>query len=174
MNLTLIFDADPVIQIHLFSAVAALIIGAVILWRRKGTKTHKMFGKAWGALMVIVALSSFFISEIKLWGPFSPIHLLSVVTLYSLYRAIKAIREGNIEVHRRTLQGLYLGGLVVAGLFTLMPGRLLYRVLFENAGLESMGVGSSIAIAFAGAIIAGALVYGIGKFMSNGKSGHEA
>ena len=42
--------------------------------------------------MVIVAFSGFFIHVLKLVGPFSPIHLLSVLTLTSLWYAIRAAR----------------------------------------------------------------------------------
>src|SRR6185312_15735104 len=68
--------ASPVIQIRAVCAVLALLIGALQLFRRKGDRTHRGIGRAWVVLMAVVALSSFFIWTIRLWGLFSPIHLI--------------------------------------------------------------------------------------------------
>jgi uncharacterized membrane protein len=40
------------------------------------------------------------------------------------------VRRGNISGHRNAMLGLYVGGLLIAGGFTLFPGRLLHRVFF--------------------------------------------
>jgi len=132
MSLAPFFKAGLVIQVHMIAALIALVLGAVILSNMKGTRKHKMLGKTWVGLMVIVALSSFFINELKTWGPFSPIHILSVVTLIALFHAIRAIRRGDIRGHKSSMVGLYIGGLVLAGVFTLMPGRIINRMLFGN------------------------------------------
>jgi uncharacterized membrane protein len=39
-------------------------------------------------------------------------------------------RRGNIHAHRRSMIGLYLGALLVTGAFTLLPGRIMGRVVF--------------------------------------------
>jgi uncharacterized membrane protein len=39
----------------------------------KGTATHRVAGRTWVVLMSAVALTSFFIHEIRLWGSWSPI-----------------------------------------------------------------------------------------------------
>ena len=39
-------------------------------------------------------------------------------------------RGGNVRGHRKTMQGLYIGACIIAGLFTLLPGRFLGSVLF--------------------------------------------
>jgi uncharacterized membrane protein len=41
--------------------------------------------------MLMVSVSSFWISTIKILGPFSPIHFLSVFTIWSLFEAIRSI-----------------------------------------------------------------------------------
>ncbi len=130
MNFEPILNATIAIQLHMLSAVAALILGALILWRRKGTPRHKFWGKVWVGLMLVVSLSSVFINEIKLWGPFSPIHLITVYVIVNLYFAIVHVRRGNIENHRLTMQGVYIGGLIVAGAFTFLPGRITFEMFF--------------------------------------------
>jgi len=124
--------AGLVVQIHMIAAIVSLVIGGVVFFNPKGTSKHKVLGKTWVILMVIIALTSFFISELKTWGPFSPIHLLSVLTLFTLAVSIKAIRRGDVKRHKSAMLGLYWGGLVLAGLFTLMPGRIINRMLFGN------------------------------------------
>lgn len=121
--------AGPAILIHLASTLAALALGIVMLVRRKGTVSHKKLGWSWVLLMAIAAGSSFFITGLDP-GRFSPIHILSVITLLALPWAIYAIRRRNVRSHRWTMISIFAGGLVVAGIFTLLPGRLLGGMVF--------------------------------------------
>jgi len=116
----------PLIITHAALAGAAVLLGAVMLARRKGTVSHKWLGRAWVALMAVVALSSFWIFEIRRGAGPSLIHLLSAWTLVSLALAVYFIRRGNVRAHRGFMIGT-LVGLVVAGAFALAPGRALYR-----------------------------------------------
>ena len=128
MNLELLFNASPAIQIHVYAALLAFVLGALVLWRRKGTTNHKRWGKVWVALMVITAFTSFFINEIRLLGPFSPIHLISLGTMISLYFAIKNARAGDIESHKRSMKTTFIGAMGIAGALAFAPGRLMYDV----------------------------------------------
>ena len=83
-----LWRAGPVISGHALAAFAALFLGAAQLLGKKGTATHRALGYVWVALMAAVALSSFFIHQIKMVGLFSPIHLLSIFTLFSLSWAV--------------------------------------------------------------------------------------
>lgn len=130
MSLEPLLTASPVIQVHAAAALAAFVIGGLVLFRRKGDARHKTLGRIWVGLMALVAISSLFIWEIRMLGPFSPIHILSIVTLAGLWRAIRHARARNITAHRRLMQSLYLGALVVAGFFTFMPGRIMHDVVF--------------------------------------------
>ncbi|MFM1861522.1 MAG: hypothetical protein RLZ26_44, partial [Pseudomonadota bacterium] len=77
-----------------------------------------------------VAVSGLFITELRWIGPFSPIHLLSLVTLWTLFRAVDAAYRGDIATHSRAMVWLYGLGLVLTGAFTLLPGRAMHGVLF--------------------------------------------
>jgi uncharacterized membrane protein len=134
MDLAPLLNASPVIQIHAVAAMLALLIGAAVLFRRKGDRPHKAMGKVWVALMGIVALSSFFIWTIRLWGLFSPIHLLSIFTLVMLWRGVGFARRRNIRLHRLTMQVTYVAALIITGLFTLLPGRIMNKVVFGPEG----------------------------------------
>lgn len=126
-------EFTPVILTHLVAALAALVLGAWVLGRRKGTALHRTLGRVWVGLMLVTAISSFWI---RASGSFSWIHGLSVFTLFALVGAIWFVRTGRIAQHRRTMLGIYGGGLVVAGLFTLLPQRLLGRLLWGALGLS--------------------------------------
>ena len=120
---------SPLVAAHAALAAAALIIGGSVLLRRKGTASHKMLGRTWVALMAAVALSSFWIFEIRHGAGPSLIHLLSAWTLISLVLAVWFIRRGNVRAHRGFMIGTFIG-LAAAGLGALAPGRALYRLLF--------------------------------------------
>ena len=112
--------------IHLATVLPALPLGAYVLLRRKGGSAHRLLGRLWAALMVITAVSTFWLQE---GGRLSFIHLFSVLTLVSVPLAVFWIRRGNVERHRRAMTNTYIG-LVVAGLFAFAPGRLLGGWLF--------------------------------------------
>ena len=127
----------PIVLLHLSAALAALALGLVILLRPKGRGTHRWMGWTWVVFMGTAALSSAFLGGGKLpnLAGFSPIHLLTLFVLWQLPRGVMAARRGEVAVHRKTMRGLYIGGCVVAGLFTLAPGRLLGHWLWGAAGL---------------------------------------
>jgi uncharacterized membrane protein len=89
-----------------------------------------MLGRVWVCLMVIVAVSALFIHETRMIGPFSPLHLLVLTTGFGLWQAYSAIRRGDVMAHQKAMKSLYLGALLLAGAFTLLPGRRLNLVLF--------------------------------------------
>lgn len=80
--------------------------------------------------MSYVAASSFFFSSLRLWGPFSPIHLLSIWTPFSLVMAVYHARHGNIRQHKIWMVLLYILALLVTGVCILWPGRVMHGVLF--------------------------------------------
>ena len=129
MTLTPLISAPPPIPLHAFAALAAAMLGALQLWGPKGTRNHRMLGYIWVGLMVFVAASGFFIHVLRLFGPFSPIHLLSVFTLASLWYAVRMARRGDIRRHRQTMVALFWMALVLTGAFTFLPGRVMNQVV---------------------------------------------
>ena len=109
--------------------MVAIILGGIQLYMKKGGMFHKLLGRLWIGLMLIVSISSFFIHEIKLWGLYSPIHLLSIWTIFSLGLAIYFVRIGNIKRHKQVMIALYVFALILTGFFTLLPGRVMHQVL---------------------------------------------
>lgn len=118
-----------VIQIHIAAAMAALLLGTVQLVGIKGTGIHRLIGWSWVVAMLTVAVSSLFIRQINP-DAFSLIHLLSGWTLIALPMALFAIRRGRVASHARGMTWTFIGGLIVAGAFTFIPGRLMWAVFF--------------------------------------------
>jgi len=72
-------------------------------------------------------------------GPFGPIHILCFYALWGSAEGVLAARHGDIAKHKRIMSSVWYGAVCGAGLFTLLPGRLLNAVFF--GGLPSLGFG---------------------------------
>ena len=129
VNLAPLLNAPAPILPHTVIAFAAVAVGGVQLLMPKGTRRHMLMGYSWVGLLAFVAISGFFIHELRLWGPFSPIHLLSAFTLLSIWWAVSAARAGEIRKHQRIMILLYSLALILTGAFTFLPGRIMYEVV---------------------------------------------
>ena len=109
MSLAPLLDAAPAIPLHAFAAMAAFALGLVQFAAPKGTLPHRTVGWIWVGLMAIVAASSFWIHEIRLLGPWSPIHLLSIFTLIMLPIAVWRARRHRVADHRRIMTMIFCG-----------------------------------------------------------------
>jgi uncharacterized membrane protein len=132
MSLAPLLDAAPQIPLHAFAAMAAFVLGVVQLAAPKGTLPHRALGWIWVALMIGVALSSFWIHQIRLVGPWSPIHLLSIFVLIVVPLGVWRAHRHQVADHRRIMILIFSGALVIAGLFTLLPGRIMHAVVFGS------------------------------------------
>ena len=133
MTLDPILNAPLAVQIHVFTVVPAFVLGAFMFWSRKGTRVHKLLGRVWVALMAVTALASFFIHEIRMVGDFSPIHLLSLLALFSCGYIIWTARMRRFSAHRKAVLALYWGGIGLAGAFTIVPGRIMNQALLGGS-----------------------------------------
>ena len=137
VNLQPILNAPLAIQLHFVTVVPAFFLGAwQLLASRKGSPSHRLIGKIYLTLMSITAVAAFFIPS---FTPFSfsvgpirlgLIHLFIPLTINGIYQTRKALRTGNIRAHKASMRGMYFGGLVIAGLLTFIPGRIMYRMFF--------------------------------------------
>jgi uncharacterized membrane protein len=132
MTLAPLLNATPAIQLHAFAAMTAFVLGVVQFSAPKGTIPHRTIGWIWVVLMLTVSISAFWIHQIRLWGPWSPIHLLAIFTLIMLPIAVLNAHRHRVPQHRMAMTLIFLGALVVAGLFTLVPGRIMHAVVFGS------------------------------------------
>lgn len=132
MNLSPLLNALPPIPLHALAAIAAFVLGIVQIVAPKGTLPHRTLGWIWVALMATVAISSFGIHghNFRFWRTWSPIHLLSILTPIALISGVVAARRHRVDAHKFTMVSIFIGALVIAGLFTLVPGRIMHTVAF--------------------------------------------
>ncbi|MBP0438821.1 DUF2306 domain-containing protein [Tianweitania sediminis] len=136
MSLQPLLDAPLATQLHVACAISAFLLGSVVVFKQKGGAVHRILGRIWVLLMLGVSVTSFFISDLEVIGPFSPIHLLSVYTIFGLVMGVRAAKQRRLAVHRGFMVSTYVGALIIAGAFTLMPGRRMHEVVFgPDAGL---------------------------------------
>ena len=134
MNWHPLLAAPPVYQVHAFIALFAFVLGFGQFALPKGTLPHRVMGYLWVGCMAVIALSSFGIQSLKP-GSFSFIHVISVYTLIVLPFAVLHARRGRVRRHAITMISLFVGALVIAGAFTLVPGRIMHHVVFGALSL---------------------------------------
>jgi uncharacterized membrane protein len=117
------------VWVHLGTMMTALAITPAILWHPRGTMRHRVLGYTWVACLFVTAALSFWI-RVSHPGHLSFIHILSAWTLVILPVIVFAARSGNVVRHRRSVRGMVIGALLIAGFFTLPPFRMLGEWLF--------------------------------------------
>ncbi len=115
------------VAIHVATVIPAVPLGAYLLLARKGTKLHKQLGKLWVALMVVTAVA---ITFSRGGTDFSWIHVFVPITLFGSWKTIATARAGNIKEHKSHLIGMYLGALMIPGVFSFLPNRLMGVLLY--------------------------------------------
>jgi uncharacterized membrane protein len=128
-RLELIAAAPLVVQVHLLTVLAAFALATVQIMGAKGTALHRAMGWVLVALFLTTALDSLFIRNPG-GGLFNPFQFFSIWTLIAIPWAVIAARRHNAAFHGRMMTGFYVGALIIAGILTFLPGRLLWRVFF--------------------------------------------
>jgi uncharacterized membrane protein len=137
VDLQPILDAPIAVQLHFVTVVPAFFLGAwQLLASRKGSPSHRLIGKIYLTLMSVTTVAAFFIPSFSSFsigvGPIrlGLIHLFIPLTVNGIWQTRKALRTGNIAAHKASMRGMYIGGLIIAGLLTFLPGRIMYRMFF--------------------------------------------
>lgn len=117
------------IKIHLATALAALVLGAVLMVVRKGRTFHRLAGWTWVSLVSVTAGATLFITSLN-HGSWSLLHLLTGWVLIGLPLAVIAARRHAIRQHRRQMMGLFYGGFAINVFIALLPGRALWMTFF--------------------------------------------
>jgi uncharacterized membrane protein len=138
VSLQPLLDAPFAIQFHFLTVVPAFFLGAWQLFLSyKGSPSHRLLGKIYLTLMLATSVAAFFIPSFTSFsiggGPIrlGLIHLFIPLTLNGIWQTRRALRTGNIAAHKASMRGMYFGGLLIAGLLTFLPGRVMYRMFFS-------------------------------------------
>jgi uncharacterized membrane protein len=134
MSLTPLLTAPFAVQLHVFTVVPAFFLGTwMIFFSRKGARRHRAVGYVYLTLMTVTAITALFVHQIPaldIFYGFSPIHLLVPLTLFGVAGALYGARTHNVAMHKRSMLAVYIGGLLIAGSFTLLPGRIMHAIAF--------------------------------------------
>ncbi len=124
-------QAPLAVKIHLVTVIPAFFIGTwLIFFSTKGARAHRTLGVVYLTLMTVTAITTFFVRVLNP-GRLSLVHLFIPLTLGGVTATILALRRGDIARHKRSMIGLYVGALLIAGGFTFLPGRLMHEVFFR-------------------------------------------
>ena len=114
--------------VHIICGVCALTVGPIALYSKARAALHRAAGYLWVFAIVLLAGTSFFIEGLEVFGA----HLLSPCR----FEAMRQIYRGNIQLHRRIMLNLYWYGVVIAGVFNFLPGRIINRAILGDARAE--------------------------------------
>jgi uncharacterized membrane protein len=134
MALAPLLAASFAVKLHVFTVVPAFFLGTwLIFFSRKGARRHRAVGYVYLTLMTVTAIAALFIHEIPaidiVYG-FGPIHIFSLVTLSGVVGALRGAWTHNVKMHRSSMLGVYIGGLLIAGTFAFLPGRIMHAMVF--------------------------------------------
>ena len=137
MSLDPLLEAPWVVQLHALSAMAAFALGVVQFLAPKGMLPHKTLGALWILLMAVIAASSVFIRPALFPGLpflqwFTWIHLFTLLTIYGMLGGLAYLLRGGASLKRHSgpFASIFVGGLIIAGAFAFMPGRIMHDVAF--------------------------------------------
>jgi uncharacterized membrane protein len=96
--------------VHFFAAVVALLAGAAIFFRRKGTRSHRIIGYLYATAMLTVLATALLIY--RLTHSFNILHFFAVAATPPLLLGLTAAiahRPGWLERHYRWMSWSYVG-----------------------------------------------------------------
>jgi uncharacterized membrane protein len=134
VTLAPLLAAPFAIKLHVATVVPAFFLGTwLIFFSRKGARRHRAVGYIYLTLMTVTAITALWIHQIPaidiVYG-FGPIHIFSIVTLSGVVGALRGAWTHNIKMHRSSMLGVYIGGLLIAGTFAFLPGRIMHALVF--------------------------------------------
>ncbi len=103
-----------VVIVHTVAVFIAFLISFFIFQKPKGTKLYKIMGRIFVLSMLIGLISSFFI---RTNGQFSFIHILSILSLYWIFKAfiVLKLKPNNWQyLHIKNMTSAY-ASIIIAG-----------------------------------------------------------
>jgi uncharacterized membrane protein len=133
VTLAPLLDAPLAVRIHVFTVIPAFLLGTWLIFvSRKGAPGHRAVGAFYLALMTVTAITTLFMHQINPKGflGLSPIHLFVPLTLFAVASALWGAHRHNVRAHQTAMLSLYIGGFLIAGGLTFLPGRIMHAVVF--------------------------------------------
>lgn len=146
---------------HTATAVASMLLGAIILGMRKGTPVHRQLGYAYVACMLSLNISAIPIQ--RLYGGFGPFHIFILISLptvlAALYYPLFARAQANwMQKHMEFMYWSYVG--LVAAFVNEVIVRLPLLLAENPAGAAVSGSGTSVDVIVTAVVATGAVMAG--------------
>lgn len=132
--------------IHACLAVFCLILGPIVLRRRKGGSAHKLWGRIWAGSMLVMNISALMTYDMS--GKPNLFHAFALLNLAALLPAIFFVwRYGNsrkrqhLVMHQEFMVWAYFG-LAAAGVWQVVTMLLRHRWLDLSYGAGINGLGA--------------------------------
>lgn len=110
---------------HVAAAVSALVLGAVVLLRLKGTSVHRALGGGYVALLLVVNVAALALHREATFGVFHVLSLISLVTvLVGVVPMVMGSRSPGVIARHAYFMAWSYAGLVAAGVGQLGASRL--------------------------------------------------
>ena len=154
----------PLIATHAFAALTSLLLGGwQLFFSAKGSTVHRIVGRIGVGAMYYVAITSFWIQDIRP-GHFSLLHILSIVTIVTVPIGLISAMRGNIAAHLGNMMGNWIGLCFAFVFAVVIPERHIPQfVLTEPLG--------AVGVALAVIVTSIALVW-VGFACQTAKHGH--
>lgn len=103
---------SPLGAVHLFAALAAVVLGAIVLRSRKATRLHRRMGYGYVVAMLSTNLTALGIYGLS--GKFNMLHGFALLSLSSLFFGILPVMRGRpdeaaFERHYQFMSWSYIG-----------------------------------------------------------------
>lgn len=124
--------------LHVLMALASLCFGSLVIFWRKGDKTHRWLGRSYLAAMSGLNLTA--LSNFELFGRFGPFHWLALISLASIMAGFLAVRRKGPHwkhAHAWFMTGSYVGLLAAtaAEIASRVPGWSFGAAVAISSGL---------------------------------------
>lgn len=125
--------------VHVMLAVLCLILGPVIFLRRKGDARHRLLGRIWASMMLVVNVSALLTYDIN--GRPNMFHIFAVINLIALipgiifiWRYKRSRKAQHLLMHRKLMVWAYFG-LAAAGVWQVATNFIRMGMLHMNLGM---------------------------------------
>src|SRR5258708_900074 len=147
-----LIEGPVLVQIHGATAMAAVGLGAMKFAAPKGILPHRTIGWTWVGLMVAMIVTALLNQDFLQFGPFSPklccgpdgpclrgyvcagTHIWAISCLLSLPYAVQHARLHHVQHHRNAMLLLFFGMLILTGILTFVPKRIMHAIVFGSWG----------------------------------------
>ena len=119
--------------LHLGFALICLALGPLIFLRRKGTRSHRLLGRSWALMMLIMNISALMTYDIN--GKPNMFHAFAILNLCALIpafifirRYIKTRNPRYLQSHKEMMVWAYFG-LLAAGVWQGLTGLIRFEII---------------------------------------------